>query len=477
MSSIFRAAAFRGTNGTVYETGSCHDAGALPAEVVVDAEGFVSHDGQFFTRAEATDRMRLDHAVQSQELDMQKSEGITFEFRRHATMWLQKNEFSIVADGVDSVRTRAAVIRAQAGHRASRDAWDIAAAMARHAADPELAEEARQKYGDDDARVALHAHGLDADDDSLVMAIRAQLAAARVEKSELNVAVIPRVVRAAQPGEGAQRVAAAVQKAFGRHLVYEVHLGGKHSGGAAVAYDEDADSFWLLKPGSGPLSPSAGVRDTRVSQSRREVGFSQAAAAISGLRGFVPRAELLTLDGHEVACIEVLPEDFVPMQKITEASQDLQRYVESGAIWRWALLDYVLGNPDRHSGNIMMTPDGRVALIDHGSTLAGVGFDPGGDRNSYVPAYLRVFRGLDWRLATPEQKLRALPQPTADAQQVFAAWLRSASQDTGWEQVLAELAPEALPACRQRWQRLAAARNPLLALLRAWVGLDFEPRH
>lgn len=478
MKSPFKEAAFLAANGTVYTTGCFHDIDAIPADAEIVSEGFMGHNGQYYSRHDAAEVLSFDHDPQSEELDLKKAEKIGYTFARAARAWtghnvtgLAKGEMDLFTDDtVTGLRGREHVIRAQAGHKAGRDAWDIAAVMAAHPANPQVAAEATSKYGDNEIKAALFAHGLDPDDESLVMAIEAQLAMERMKKGELNVAVIPRIVQPGQPS--AKDCAAAVQKAFAKHLVYEVHLGGKHSSGAAVAYDESRDEFWLLKPGSGKMSPSGGVRDTDVSQTRREVAFSQAAHAMPGLEEFVPVTKLLLLDGMEVACIQVLPQDYVPMQKTKDAVKILETYVRSGDLYRWALLDMVLGNPDRHSGNIMLTDSGQAALIDHGSALAGPNFNPSMDPKSFIPAYLRIFKTLDWRTATPEQKLRAFPIPTQDEQELFKTWIQSADEDHGWQRAVAEIADAALPACQARWDAVFKSENPLETLMKLWAGVE-----
>ena len=60
MKSPFVAAAFLGSNGTVYTTGCFHDVDALPADVEIASEGFMGCDGHFYSRAEATDVLHLE---------------------------------------------------------------------------------------------------------------------------------------------------------------------------------------------------------------------------------------------------------------------------------------------------------------------------------------------------------------------------------------------------------------------------------
>lgn len=50
---IFAAAAFRATDGRVCSTGPLHDPDLIPDGFQIQDEGFVDHDGTFYTRDEA----------------------------------------------------------------------------------------------------------------------------------------------------------------------------------------------------------------------------------------------------------------------------------------------------------------------------------------------------------------------------------------------------------------------------------------
>jgi hypothetical protein len=95
---------------------------------------------------------------------------------------------------------------------------------------------------------------------------------------------------------------------------------------------------------------------------------------------------------------------------------------------RWAVLDFVLGNPDRHGGNLLVGPESdgyRIGLIDHGSAFAGKSFNPGHDKSSFVPYYLRVW-GPDrgWSQADGRQRLGWLPTLHPGTDEGLRAWIQ-----------------------------------------------------
>ncbi len=593
--TAFRAAAFESSSGTVYETGPFHDVEALPPGTEITQEGFVDHDGRFFSREAAAEVLQMDHPPQSEEI-LKKSEdpeygpvvnmplsqitvnrdslagafnnierGKPSQTTGPLHVWQMEDGKHVLVDGhhrlastllhgghgghvpvqvighgytdywttptnplrwtnhrfggletlfhpsilnnqlkksgklnksinrfsaglnkylrrfnkseinADDISTRLRdhqeTLEAMATPGGQHPAFAIAARMAGHPADAELRRQAELEHGDDVVAVALAAHGLNPHDESLRMSIEAAIQGLRLAKNDFNVAVLPRVVMPAQ--EGAEHMASVIRQAYAANLVYEVRLGGKHSAGTACAYDRQADRFWLLKPGSGRVSPAKGVNETPYSQSRREAAFAQAARSYEALRDYYPECWLLTVDGHETACMEVMGPGYRPAQKYGDAADLLKPYQDSLDIFRWACLDWVLGNPDCHGGNVLVTEDGRVALIDHGSALAGNSFNPAADPDkSFIPYYLRVNQEIDWKAATADQKYRIFPHPTPEERETINTWMRGLG--SSWEHVVEALAPQALPACKQRLQALLSTEDPADALLRAWAGLPLE---
>ncbi len=174
--------------------------------------------------------------------------------------------------------------------------------------------------------------------------------------------------------------------------------------------------------------PAAGVRETLASQSQREAAF-WAVAQLWGIGDDFPRCDLLVIDGKQYACMDLLGWEYKPLEKLrdkdpAEPARDLEPYRQKGALHRWAVVDFVLGNPDRHAQNIMANKKGEVKLIDHGSAFAGFGFDPSFDKNSFVPYYLRYGAPakLNFNALSTKDKLRYMVTVSDETRQNLGAW-------------------------------------------------------
>ncbi len=281
----------------------------------------------------------------------------------------------------------------------------------------------------DPIAAALHAHKLpvtQANVKALKDIIRLQeLDEPSFSKAELEVAAIPRLVKPFD--KRSEGMAVIIQNAFKARLVVPIKLGGKHTSGAALAKDPHTDKLWLLKPGSGKLSPSLGIREQNVSQSRREVAFN-VCGSLMGLKRYLPHAYLLLLDSNEVACLEFISSKFETLDKMIRSTKIdpiyiFQPYVESGTIFKWSTLDYLLGMPDRHKSNIMINKEHDVKLIDAGTTFAGYSFNPGKDPKSFIPSYLRSFTKRKFNVLTPEERYGYLPFSTKYVSDLLKYWI------------------------------------------------------
>jgi hypothetical protein len=276
------------------------------------------------------------------------------------------------------------------------------------------------RHGGDLEAAALASYGLEVTDENR----RAIRGVGRLSKAEYEGAAIGRAFPLLPEAKAA---ADHVNAAAADGGVRAVQLGGRHSGGAMVA-SHDRHTV-LIKPGSGKQSPAAGAREESASQSRREVAFYRVAEAV-GLGEYVPRADLISVDGREAAAIEMLDPTWKNASKVAEEHRArllaaLDRYRQHGVLHRWAALDFLAGNPDRHDQNVMVSSAGEFRLIDHGSALAGPDFDPAHDSCSFVPWYLRAWAGKDWAQLKPDERLAKMPVTGADLDAELLEWLRS----------------------------------------------------
>lgn len=285
-------------------------------------------------------------------------------------------------------------------------------------------DEAMSLYEGNIELAALHAHKLPISDENLRL-LRKVMSMNEVAKSEFDSAAIPRIVKPFN--EESVRVADMIRDAYANNQVYPIKLGGKHSAGTAILRDFDNNTLWLLKPGSGKLSPALGVREEAASQSRREVAFNTI-ARLMGLGHYVPRAALVLLDGFEVAALEFFSQDYKVLDKFkkdpdVKLEHVFGKYVGNGLIYKWAAMDYILGQSDRHFSNIMMDGNDNIKFIDAGSSFAGHSFNPAKDPKSFIPAYLRAFTPRKFKVLSPQERMKLMPDLTEEADRYLMYWV------------------------------------------------------
>ena len=363
------------------------------------------------------------------------------------------------------------VVQAMLGHR---PAWEASLEAASFLSGRQPAETRRallEADGDRD-RASLASVGLEPSPANLeaLRAVREATASRSATTGD------PEPPRQVEPGHPDARDAAdAVRRAFQDRFVMPVHLPGRHSKGTLLARDEETGDTYLLKPGSGGQSPAAGDREDPADQSRREVAFWHVADAWQ-MGSSYPRADLLLVDGRDVAAIKLLPWDYRGLDEVEEESPAAGRrvlapYLASGALHRWAVLDAVLGNPDGHAGNLMVRArDGDVKLIDHGSSFAGRGFDPAHDQDSFTPYYLRAWAPAGFRDLPEEEQLRSMPRSPRSVEEDLRGWL-GGLRGEDLDRVLLRYGVDPAP-CRERLAKLEvlAAQYPVdEAVNRFWV--------
>jgi len=331
----------------------------------------------------------------------------------------------------------------------------VRSAMWHHDGDPEAA--------------ALHAFGLEINEKNR-KALRAVASMSRLNKADDETKLLhPRSIEAVF--EEDEKVAEAVNRAYGAESIQDVHLHGKHSYGTILATDPATKVTYLLKPGGGPLVTS-GANQERASQSRREVAF-YGVAKFLGVHDFVPEAHLLKIDGVEVAALKMLPWSFKNLEKFGEKNfafvqERLNHYRSEGTLHRWAVLDYLLANADRHGQNLMIDPEGRIRLIDHGSSFAGDAFAPSKDMNSFVPYYLRYTVASKFNTLDPKRKLAYMPLVSAEVERHIEHWVNSIDEKQ-LEQLLLHYGVDPQPVLN-RLARLKAIPAPKVeGLNRLWI--------
>jgi len=323
-------------------------------------------------------------------------------------------------------------------------------------------------------RASLRAYGMEPDEKSIKI-LRDLAYVARLGKSMDESA--QKVVTPGTPE--ADDAAAAISRAFKEHSAQQVSINGKYSKGAMVAKDPNGGKIYLLKPSFDGNSSAAGVKEEKASQPRREAAFSHIGHSFGLGQDFV-RADLIYVDGAEWAALELLPFNYKSLDARWKLDRSkvhklLERYRMRGTLHKWAILDFVLGNPDRHGQNMMIGTDDdhseneTIKLIDHGSAFAGPDFDPSYDRNSFVPFYLRYLAPDKFNSLSVKDKLRVMPKLTEGAENDLRAWFETLSADklrTQMEHFIIDPGPSL-----SRLAKLHIIPGPLCeAINRAWVG-------
>jgi hypothetical protein len=345
---------------------------------------------------------------------------------KNETEWAKSE--SNLFDGANNAHT----IQAMLGFSPIRNSAFAAARFlaAGNVASLEQVRRALWEQDGDVEKAALQAYGLPTDEKTLA-SLRAVMSVENLRKDEGE----PETPRAShiEPGvPTATETAVQVKRAFDTLNVEYVKLPGKHSAGSMIAKDPQSHIVFILKPGSGGQSPAAGASEDPSSQSRREAAYS----AIAQQWGIpeVPQADLLLIDGKEYAALHMLGYNYKSMEKDrTENANVVRDALEKVAalptVFKWATLDYVLGNPDRHGNNIMLDRQGHIRLIDHGSAFAGSSFSPAHDKNSFVPFYLRFRYNGNFNVLPIKRKMEVMPRLNPEQARVFGLWLSQIDKD------------------------------------------------
>lgn len=251
------------------------------------------------------------------------------------------------------------------------------------------------------------------------------------------------------------------------------HLDGKHSKGSFFV--DTPSGTWFLKPGAGRQSPIMGMTDDPIPASAREAAF-WAVSVDWGLSSDLTRAEWVKINDQPYAAIRFLPA--ATYSSLVDEMDDnhaktyaaLEAYRQKGRLWQWGVMDYVLGNGDRHEHNLMISKDGEIKLIDHGSAFAGRHFDPAVDVDSFTPYYLRFSAPDDVNFTTlrPRDKLMYMPDLPTSVQGRLRSWLMSLNPEQ-LKHTLGRFGINPLPVLA-RLERVKNAGSDLAGYLnRLWV--------
>lgn len=260
--------------------------------------------------------------------------------------------------------------------------------------------------------------------DSNIRALKSILEMPKLTKSE-DLIPKPESITAMLP-EG-QAMAEAVTRAFKDKFVFAVSLAGKHSKGSIIARDESNHTSYLLKPGSGQISPALGVAECTASQSMREAAYYNCAKDVFGLDNWLTPTQAIDIDHKQYAAMELLPWSYVTIVKMNKTQPDvvkkaLDLSISNGIAFQWGLLDAICGQADRHLNNCLINSDGNIRLIDAGSAFAGDSFRPGVDANTFTPGYLR-YTINNFNKITIQERVARMPRCSEPIAKELEAWL------------------------------------------------------
>lgn len=205
--------------------------------------------------------------------------------------------------------------------------------------------------------------------------------------------------------------------AYEKGKVEPVKLGGKHSHNSLYALNPQNQQRYILKPGGGKPSPAKGVSEQPATQTEREAGFWNMAQKW-GVAEYYPEVSIVVIDAVDYAAITLLLgyENLGDVRKENpNAPTEIFEKYNDGTLHKWAVMDMVLGNPDRHEQNVMVRHD-KVKLIDHGSAFAGIEFSPVDDTHSFVPIYLRYRDQKAFKDLSVEERLDIMPRIVKNSQ-------------------------------------------------------------
>ena len=197
------------------------------------------------------------------------------------------------------------------------------------------------------------------------------------------------------------RIANAVQTASSTGRVKNLDVGEENYRGIKTA--ETSLGEFLIKPASFV----------------QEAVFYDVADAM-GMADFLPTTIAVTLDDKPAVVVQLLPSKFQSAGKIAADQPTWVNFVFENRLLKFylATLDYVLGNPYRHSGNILIDDAKEVRLVNN--EVEPGHFVP---NKGFFPYYLRCsFSGPVSDLAL-DQKMRMIGSLNPTDRITFKNWI------------------------------------------------------
>jgi hypothetical protein len=112
--------------------------------------------------------------------------------------------------------------------------------------------------------------------------------------------------------------------------------------------------------------------------------YHQLADKVFGLGEYIPKT---TIFNHPFTNIPHSAMEFISQAKKFKDIEQLKGVKNPQDLYKLGVMDTILGNNDRHRGNVLFTKDGDIRLIDHGMT-----FDYNNLFSVGTPSYLEHIR-------------------------------------------------------------------------------------
>lgn len=256
--------------------------------------------------------------------------------------------------------------------------------------------------------------------------------------------------------------------AIGMGDVYKVKTNGRSLDGYIV---KTKNGQWFLKP--NPPHATAHMFDNDSTPSGREEAFFEICLRWDS-HHFIPAAMWITFNDEEMSAIRLLPNTFFTLDELRRKGESVRvfnainKYNNNGLLLRWAVLDYLLGNIDRHGNNIMVGDLDTLTLIDHGLCFAVKDFNPH-NKNVFTPYYLR-YAALDgFPSMPPADRYAKFPRPHISVIRGVDDWVKGLDLDE--LKVLQQYGIDA-HYFELRLTDLQAQNSPTDFVLKWWAGLD-----